>query len=238
MSWSCRSICCGERETEEQILLVAGCVRCGQYHCNCQQNVNECVQQGVQQLNFWLSPTDEQLPRNDVQKHFVGKDSTNREGAPVQVLTTPVVYTAYFGTAAEDLAAHDPWVPVPSEDSRLTAAMYRMEPTLEDPLRGPSGDLEAEAAAVTRGLADLQEVKHTSVSPKATRRNVHFEEAKPAERTRDIPWHLLPEPAPPSEKKRVHRRRKSNEDCMSVGSEDSTASSGRMSPPSDGYKRV
>eukprot|EP00913_Durusdinium_trenchii_P034682 g32444.t1 len=62
---------------------------------------------------------------------------------------------------------------------------------------------------------------------RSKRREVHFEEEKVAERTRDVLWHLLPDPTPPAQKKKVFRSRRSNsaEDVVSVNSEDSTVSS-------------
>lgn len=138
----------------------------------------------------------------------------------------------------------DLWIPVPREDSRFSSRS------------GPKGGLEdlgalprpseasgdSEPGELVRESFRTVQVNQAPTTPEIAtpkRRGVHFEEEKPEkppERRGDILWHLLPEPAPPPDKKRFGRRR--NEDVVSIGSEDSTVSSaGRTSQP-DQWNRV
>ena len=147
----------------------------------------------------------------------------------------------------EEMAAGDPWVPLPRQDSS-----FSIQGSLEDMMAMPLPRPKSLASIVDNddgefvrvNLMNVQVNTHSQESAetaKFQRRGVHFEERKKAklERRADILWHLIPEPTPPKDRKKFARRR--SEDVVfvaSIGSEDSTVSSaGRISQPNQVKKK-
>lgn len=229
----------GDHQQIEQILVSSQCVRCGlgPSECRCHLSSSEKVQQGVASLNEWLCSEHGERKLSSTAAALLKAKTQESRSQKVPV------YEAVFMHFEDSQAMDDLWIPVPREDSRFSSRS------------GPKGGLEdlgalprpseasgdSEPGELVRESFRTVQVNEAPTPEIATpkRRGVHFEEEKPEkppERRGDILWHLLPEPAPPPDKKRFGRRR--NEDVVSIGSEDSTVSSaGRTSQP-DQWKRV
>lgn len=216
--------------------ILAGCVRCGRgpSHCACRLTLAEQVQQGTTSLNEWLCSEI-----GDRQLNTAAAALLKAKAQDPPTTQEPQVYEAFFTSGQEKVAIEDPWVPLPREDSRASSrsrSLQRGYGTLEDmgPLPRPKSSAslaDEDGELVKVSLVNLQVNQPLQPDPVAVarskRREVHFEEEKVAERTRDVLWHLLPDPTPPAQKKKVFRSRRSNsaEDVVSVNSEDSTVSS-------------
>jgi len=237
MCWLCN---CSKGETQiEQIMVSAGCVRCnrGASECKCRLTPAEQVQQGISNLNTWLC--SEIGERNLSTTAAALLKAKTQEQMP----KAPRVYEAFFNEF-EEMAAGDPWVPLPRQDS--FSIHSRTAGSLEDMMAMPLPRPKSSASIVDNDDGELMRVNlmNVQVNPhlqesaetaKSKRRGVHFEEKKEAkpERTGDILWHLIPEPTPPTDRKKFARRRSEDVVSMaSIGSEDSTVSSaGRISQP-------
>lgn len=230
----------GDHQQIEQILVSSQCVRCGlgPSECRCHLSSSEKVQQGVASLNEWLCSEHGERKLSSTAAALLKAKTQESRSQKVPV------YEAVFIHFEDSQAMDDLWIPVPREDSRFSSRS------------GPKGGLEdlgalprpseasgdSEPGELVRESFRTVQVNQAPTTPEIAtpkRRGVHFEEEKPEkppERRGDILWHLLPEPAPPPDKKRFGRRR--NEDVVSIGSEDSTVSSaGRTSQP-DQWNRV
>eukprot|EP00435_Cladocopium_sp_Y103_P068769 s456_g32.t1 len=236
----------GDQQQIEQIVVSSQCVKCnlGASECRCHLSPSEKVQQGIASLNEWLCSEIGEKKLSTTAATLL--KARTQEQSRVQKVQP--VYEAFFIRFEDSQAIDDLWIPVPREDSRFS---LRSGPKggLED--MGPLPRPTSSASLVDSDPGDLVRVSFRTLevnqaqaptmpeTARTKRRGVHFEEEKPEkppERRGDILWHLLPEPAPPPDKKRFGRRR--SEDLVSIGSEDSTASSaGRTSQP-DQWKRV
>lgn len=231
----------GENRQVEQILVAAQCVRCGlgASECRCHLSSSEKVQQGIASLNEWLASEIGERKLSTTASALL--KATTQEHSRSQKV--PAVYEAFFVRFEDSPAIDDLWIPVPREDSKFS--MRSRERGLEDmgPLPRPSSstslwDDPGELVRESFRTVQVNQEPPEMATPK--RKGVHFEERepeKPPERRGDILWHLLPEPAPPPDRKRFGRRNRS-EDVMSVGSEESTASSAGRNSQSDHWNRV
>jgi len=232
MCWLCN---CSKGETQiEQIMVSAGCVRCnrGASECKCRLTPAEQVQQGISNLNTWLCS---EIGERNLSTTAAALLKAKKEQMPQKA---PRVYEAFFNEF-EEMAASDPWVPLPRQDSSFSIQGSRTAGSLEDMMAMPLPRPKSSASIVDNDDGELLRVNLMNVqvntdsqesaeTAKSKRRGVHFEERKEAkpERRGDILWHLIPEPTPPTDRKKFARRRSEDVVSMaSIGSEDSTVSS-------------
>ncbi|OLQ09848.1 hypothetical protein AK812_SmicGene6509 [Symbiodinium microadriaticum] len=143
------------------------------------------------------------------ESHACGKIPSNDEVQPDEV------YTAHFGTqapgsepsfctavvmaaarvvAAISLTAHHWPCIVRSEDG----ASLDLLATLAAILTRVKSEAGEYALSLGTYTGNLELALAMSMPRDITRRGVHFESKAPKERSRDVLWHLLPDPAPPS----------------------------------------